>query len=166
MAVPTTSQTPNRTQVSAVRFSMSQAHAQIDAIGSHGTPGVRNPRCRSGLLRRSTMTPADTRTNANSVPTLTISSSLPIGNTAAVAATTTATSTVIRTGVPREPVLANARGKSPSRAIANKTRHCPSNSTITTVVSPANAPTAMILLAQVTPFAVNAVARLGEPRPG
>ncbi|CNH68269.1 Uncharacterised protein [Mycobacterium tuberculosis] len=111
------------------------------------------------------MTPADTKTNANSVPTLTISSSLLIGNSAAVAATTTATSTVIRTGVPRAPVLARPRGNSPSRAIAKSTRHCPSISTITTVVSPASAPTAMILLAQVIPLAVNAVARFAEPRP-
>ena len=66
---------------------------------------------------------------------------------------------MIRTGVPCEPVLANTRGSSPSRAIANNTRHCPSISTITTVVSPANAPMAMISLAQCTPLAVNAVAR-------
>src|ERR1700728_388078 len=117
MAVPTTSQTPNLTQVSAVRFSISQAHARIDAIGSTGTAGARNPRSRSGLVRRRTTTPADTRTNANSVPTLTISSSLVIGNTDAVAAITSATSTVIRTGVPRELVLANDRGNNPSRAI-------------------------------------------------
>ena len=112
------------------------------------------------------MTPADTRTNANSVPTLTISSSLVIGNTAAVAATTTATSTVIRTGVPRAPVLANRRGNSPSRAMANSTRHCPSISTITTVVSPASAPTAMISLAQWIPLAANAVARFAGLAPG
>ncbi len=49
------------------------------------------------------MTPADTSTKANSVPTLTISRSLAIGNTDAV----TATSTVMRTGVPRGAVLAN-----------------------------------------------------------
>lgn len=74
-------------------------------------------------MRRSTITPAETRTKANSVPTLTISSSLVIGNTDAVTATTRATSTVMRTGVPRDPVLASARGNSPSRAIANSTRH-------------------------------------------
>ena len=38
--------------------------------------------------------------NANRVPTLTISSSLDIGKTVAATAVSTATSTVIRTGVP------------------------------------------------------------------
>ncbi|CKT50024.1 Uncharacterised protein [Mycobacterium tuberculosis] len=104
--------------------------------------------------------------NANSVPTLTISSSLVIGNTDAVVATNTATSTVTRTGVPREPVLANCRGTKPSRAMANSTRHCPSINTITTVVSPASAPTEMMPLAQYTPLAWNAVARFAGPRPG
>ena len=149
-----------------MRFSISHTHAQIEAIGSTGTHGARNPRSRSGRVRRSTMTPADTRTNANSVPTLTISSSLLIGNTDAVAATTTATSTVIRTGVPREPVLANRRGSSPSRAIANSTRHCPSISTITTVVSPASAPTAMILLAQCHPVRGERGGQVRRPWPG
>src|SRR6185312_1027232 len=150
----------NRTQVSAVRFTISQTHATIEAIGSAGTHGARKPRGRSGRVRRSTTTPAETSTNANRVPTLTISSSLLIGNTDAVRATTTATSTVIRTGVPCVPVLASGRGSSPSGAIANNTRHCPSIRTITTVVNPANAPTAIILLAQCTPLAVNAVDRL------
>jgi hypothetical protein len=64
----------------------------------------------------------------------TISSSLPIGNTDAAIATRTPTITVMRTGVPCGPVLANCRGISPSRDIANSTRVCPSTSTITTVV--------------------------------
>ena len=152
--------------MSAVRLSISHRHAPIDAMGSSGTHGARNPRSRSGRLRRSTMTPADTSTKANSVPTLTISSSLAIGNTDAVAPTTSATSTVIRTGVPRAPVLANGRGSRPSRAIANRTRHCPSISTMTTVVNPASAPMAMILLAQVIPFSVKAVARFAGLPPG
>src|ERR1700727_3091717 len=99
----------NRTQVSAVRLTINHRQAAIEAIGRSGTQGARNPRGRSGRVRRSTITPADTRTNANSVPTLTISSSLVIGKTEAVAATTAATNMVIRIGVPRGPVLANRR---------------------------------------------------------
>ncbi len=77
----------------------------IASAGSTGTQGARKPRSRSGRVRRSTMTPAETSTKANSVPMLTISSSLSIGNTVAVTATTTPTSSVIRTGraVPARP---------------------------------------------------------------
>ena len=66
----------------------------------------------------------------------------------------------MRTGVPREPVLANERGSRPSRAIANTTRDCPSTSTMTTVVNPARAPIEITVAAQCTPLAANAVARL------
>ena len=110
-------------------------------------------------MRRNTITPADTSTNANSVPMLTISSSLSIGNTVAVTATSAPTIRVMRTGVPCLPVLASDRGSSPSRDIANSTRVCPSTSTITTVVSPASAPIEMTFAAQSIPLAANAVAR-------
>src|ERR1700740_598209 len=99
MATPATIQTQNRIQVITVRLIISHRHAHTEAIGSSGTQGARNPRGRSGRVRRKTITPADTSTKANSVPTLTISSSLAIGITDAVTATTSATSTVIRTGV-------------------------------------------------------------------
>ena len=131
----------------------------IARIGSTGTHGTRNPRFRSGRVRRSTITPADTSTNANSVPMLTISSSLSIGNTVAVTATTRPTISVMRTGVPCRPVLASCVGSSPSRDIANSTRVWPSTSTMTTVVRPASAPIEITLAAQSMPFSANAVAR-------
>src|ERR1700685_4025942 len=109
MKTPATIHTPNRIQVTTVRLTISQTHAHAEAIGSSGTIGARNPRGRSGRLRRRTMTPADTSRNANNVPTLTISSSLSVGNAEAVAATSNATSTVMRTGVAGEPVLASLR---------------------------------------------------------
>ena len=40
-------------------------------MGSSGTHGIRNGRGRSGRVRRSTMTPSETITNAISVPMLT-----------------------------------------------------------------------------------------------
>ncbi|SKV42173.1 Uncharacterised protein [Mycobacteroides abscessus subsp. abscessus] len=107
------------------------------------------------------MTPADTSTNANNVPTLTISSSPSIGVREAATATRKPTISVIRIGVPCEPVRASSRGSSPSRHIAKITRICPSISTMTTVVSPANAPTAITLAAQSTPLRWNAVDRFG-----
>ena len=89
MTMPMAIQTTKRIQVSAVRFNISRTQATIAAIGSAGTNGIRNARCRSGRVRRRMITPAETKTKANSVPTLTISSSLVIGNSAAAAATTT-----------------------------------------------------------------------------
>ena len=62
--------------------------------------------------------------------------------------------------LPPLPVTASRRGSRPSRDIAKSTRVCPSISTITTVVSPASAPTEMTFAAQCTPLASNAVARL------
>ena len=69
----------NRSQVSTVRLIISHRHASTERIGTTGTSGILNPRGRSGRVRRSTITPTDTSTNANSVPMLTISSSGPIG---------------------------------------------------------------------------------------
>src|SRR5579884_2360866 len=123
MTTPTTIQIANRIQVNAVRLNISHRHAATDASGTNGDHGTRKPRRRSGRVRRSTTIPAETKTNANSVPTLTISSSLAIGNTEAATATSSATRTVIRTEVPRGPVVANGRGNNPSRDIANSTRH-------------------------------------------
>ena len=73
--MPIASQTRNRTQVSVVRFSMSQKHSTAERIGSTGDHGTRNPRGRSGRVRRSTTMPRLTSTNADSVPMLIISSS-------------------------------------------------------------------------------------------
>ena len=56
-ATPTTIQTMNRIQVSAVRFSISHRHARIDRIGRAGTNGARKPQFRSGRVRRRMITP-------------------------------------------------------------------------------------------------------------
>ena len=112
------------------------------------------------------MTPAATTTKANSVPTLTISSSFSIGKNAATTATATPTMIWMRAGVPNLLVFDSERGRSPSRAIANNTRDWPSINTITTVVSPARAPIEIAFSAQVTPFCPNAYARFfGSPSP-
>ena len=58
-----------------------------DSAGSHGLNGTRNERGRSGRLRRSTITPTTTSTNADSVPMFTISSRRPIGVKPATTAT-------------------------------------------------------------------------------
>ena len=56
-------------------------------IGTSGTHGVRNGRCRSGRRLRSISTPAHTMTNASNVPMLTSSPRIPIGTTDAKTAT-------------------------------------------------------------------------------
>ena len=67
-------QIANRHQVapSQVRSS-GRSPAAAPMIGKTGTNGTRNPRSRSGRVRRSTITPMLTITNANSVPMLTSS---------------------------------------------------------------------------------------------
>ena len=62
------SQTKNRSQVSSGRLSISTRQQTIEIPGSSGTSGTRKPRLRSGCFLRSTITPAETRMNANSVP--------------------------------------------------------------------------------------------------
>src|ERR1017187_3878226 len=68
MANPITSQTKKRTHVSTGSDIISTRHVTIDRPGRYGDPGTRNPRGRSGCLRRSTITPAETTMKANSVP--------------------------------------------------------------------------------------------------
>src|SRR6266498_4802538 len=99
MTTPTTIQATNRSQVSTVRFSISHTQATIARIGITGTHGTLNARGRSGRVRRSTSTPAETRTKANNVPTLTISSSLSAGKKVAAIATSAPTTSVARVGV-------------------------------------------------------------------
>ena len=126
-----------------------------------GSRGAGRAGCGAGRSR-----PADTSTNANSVPTFTISSSLAIGNTDAATAISTPTSTVMRTGRAVRAGLGQRRAAAARRGdIANSTRVCPSISTITTVVSPASAPIEITLAAQSTPLAENAVARFAWPSP-
>src|SRR5688500_9773896 len=59
---------PNRIHVSAGNCSIRYRQARIEMIGVSGTHGTRNGRGRSGSVFRRKITPADTNTNANSVP--------------------------------------------------------------------------------------------------
>ena len=101
-------------------------------------------RLRSGRRERSTGIARETSAKAESVPMLTISSSLPIGVRLAMRATAAPMITVRRTGVP---VLGLVRpshgGSSQSRDIANVTRVAPMIRVITTVIRPATAPAAI-----------------------
>ena len=100
-----------------------------------------------------------TRMNAKSVPMLTRSARVVRSTKPAMAATTTPVIRVIRYGVPKVGcTLAIARGSSPSRPIANPTRHWPSIRIIATTTRPMQAPTEMRSPIQSTPAAENAVA--------
>jgi len=68
MINPIISQTKNRNQVSTGRLYHQDHATQNDRIGTTGTQGVRKVRRRSGCFDRSTSTPSDTSTKANSVP--------------------------------------------------------------------------------------------------
>ena len=50
----------------------------MDSAGTNGTSGTRKPRGRSGCFLRRTITPAETRMNANSVPMFDRSANVPI----------------------------------------------------------------------------------------
>ncbi len=144
MITPITIQIPNRSQVSAGRFSISQTEAATETIGSSGTHGVRKARCSSGRVRRSTITPRATTTNAKSVPMFTrVASSLMLVKPATTAMITPSRM-VGRYGVPnRGCVLEKNRGSSPSRLIAKNTRVWPSSRIMQTVVRPTAAPKLM-----------------------
>ncbi len=97
--------------------------------------------------------------NANSVPTLTISSSLPASKKRGGHGDHDAD----EDGDPHRGAAlaglgASLRGNRPSRDIAKSTRVWPSSSTMTTVVRPASAPMEMTFAAQSTPWRENAVA--------
>ena len=70
-----------------------------DSVGKAGTHGIRKGRGRSGRVRRSTMIPIETMTNAISVPMLTSEPSVPIGVSPAARATTTPVTNVEMCGV-------------------------------------------------------------------
>src|SRR3954447_6004983 len=95
-----TNQATNRSQVSTSRFSIRYRQASADSTGTTGENGTLNGRGRSGRVRRSTGTAADTSTKANSVPMLTRFARLSSGTNVAVTSTSAAYSSVIRTGVP------------------------------------------------------------------
>src|ERR1035437_2907435 len=65
---PIPSHTKNRIHVTSGNPIIRIMQHMIDRIGTSGTNGTRKLRGRSGCFFRSTMTPADTTTNANSVP--------------------------------------------------------------------------------------------------
>ncbi len=107
----------------AVRLIISHRQASTDRIGINGMSGTSNERSSSGGVLRSTITPVDTGANANSVPTMTISSSTPICEIPAITATAAPTPTVILAGVRvLSLTCAIRRGSRPSRLIAKMIR--------------------------------------------
>ena len=98
-------------------------HSPVPMIGNTGTNGTRNPRSRSGLVRRRTMIPMFTSTKANRVPMFTSLAISASGTKAARVAMSTPNSAVRRIGVlVRSLTLDSAAGNSPSRDIAKDTR--------------------------------------------
>src|ERR1700722_19893438 len=94
-----------------------------ESTGITGPNGTLNPRCRAGSLYRSTITPIDTRTNANNVPIFDISANVPTSNSPAGIATNTPATQVANAGVLNFGwTLLNAEGSSRSRDMANQTR--------------------------------------------
>jgi len=71
----------------------------IERPGSTGHHGTRNPRCRSGCVLRSTITPAETTMNANSVPIFDKSANVPISQIPAGIPTTRPAIHVLTCGV-------------------------------------------------------------------
>src|SRR6516162_9401764 len=92
-------------------------------MGKVGTNGTRNGRGRSGLTRRSTLTPRQTKMNAKSVPMFVRSASSPIFVTIAMTPTMTPVQIVVTCGVRnRGWIFAKYVGSKPS-AVSNTARH-------------------------------------------
>ena len=141
---------------------MSQTHSAAERIGSTGDQGTRNPRGRSGRVRRSTTMPMLTSTKADSVPMLIISSRRPTSVNAATSAITRPPMIWMRAGVlVCSVVFDSQRGSSPSRLRAKTMRESPSSSTMMTVVRPAIAPSEITADAQSCPTSRKAVASDG-----
>ena len=147
--------------MSTLRLSISQKFASAMSIGTHGLPGMRNARGRSGRLRRMIGMPSATSVNADNVPILTISARISTFRRQATNATTTPTMICRRAGVPCLPTFDRLRGSRPSRLMAKITRVNPSSSTITTVVKPMTIPREMIFAAHVAPASSKPVAKDG-----
>ena len=162
MAKPITSQTTKRSQVTTDRLTISHRLASAMRIGTHGLPGTRNTRGRSGRRRRMIGMEIATSVNAESVPMLTMSDSIEMSKQAATVAMNTPMIICRATGVPCLPVLLRPRGSSPSRLMANTTRVTPNSSTMITVANPSTMPKLMTLAAQVAPTSSNAVASDGS----
>src|ERR1700679_205128 len=117
------SQTKNRTHVITGRPVISNTQKTTERTGITGPNGTRNPRYRSGSLYRSTITPIETSTNANSVPMFDISANVPTSNNPAGIATSTPATQVANAGVRnRGCTLLKTSGSNLSRDIANQTR--------------------------------------------
>src|SRR5437588_7572638 len=97
--MPTTNQTPNRTQVVKGRESISPSDETAPIGATNHTQGVLNLRGNPGSRTRNTSTPTETITKANSVPILHRFPASRTGNTAPKKATTTPVTIVIIQGV-------------------------------------------------------------------
>src|SRR6476619_5524016 len=101
--------------------------ATIEISGVIGTQGTRNGRGRAGSVRRNTITPAETNTNANSVPMFVRSTTSAMFANAAKNATNTPVRIVPMYGVRYLGcTFARNGGSNPSRDIEKKMRGCPS----------------------------------------
>jgi len=125
---------------------------RIPIIGTNGTHGVLKGRASSGRRTRRIHTPAQTITNASSVPMLTSSPKMPIGMSEAKIATKIPTVMLEIQGVRKRGCTAPAHsGRRPSRDMEKNTRDCPSNITNITLPRPAIAPSFTRMLPQRTP---------------
>src|SRR5579884_3194601 len=117
----------------------------MEINGVTGTHGTRNGRGRLASVRRSTITPADTSTNANSVPMLVRSTTSAMLANAAKNATKMPVRIVPTYGVLYLGcTLARNGGSNPSRDIEKKMRGCPSWKTSSTLPIANTAPSAMM----------------------
>src|SRR5471030_3042806 len=83
------SQMPNLIHVTEGSCHIKYKHATMEMSGVSGTHGTRKGRTRSGSMRRRKITPAETSTNANSVPMLVRSTTSAMFANAANTATNT-----------------------------------------------------------------------------
>src|SRR5580700_3460570 len=123
----------SRAQVCQPRLNIISKDTAMPIIGVKGIHGVTNARGTSVPRARRIQTPAQTITNASSVPIETKEPRTLIGVNAATVATTRPTRIVERYGVRKRGWMALAHlGSNPSFDMEKKTRDCPSN--ITTMV--------------------------------
>src|SRR5579883_1740019 len=159
MPRPITSQTPNRIQVSIGRPSIKPMQQTIESSGVYGENGTRNPRARSGCVCRKMITPADTIINANRVPILDKSASVPISQMPAGTPTAKPASHVLTCGVRYFLcTLENTSGSNLSRDIANQIRAWPYWYTSKELSIPSRAPTVTVKRSLFIPMAASAVA--------
>src|SRR5262249_18201894 len=108
-----------RIQVSSGRLAINDSEIRMPIIGVNGTQGVLNGLFRSGRLLRNTHTPAQTMTNASSVPMLTNWPRTLIGKRPEKVATSNPTTIDEIHGVRNRGWIALAQGgNNPSRDIA------------------------------------------------